>query len=165
METDSGKFSVKMPGLIENAQDLADIVVRSSPDGSIVRMSDIAEVRRTYKDKTSYAHFQGRPSVSIEVSKRNGENIIDVIEEIRTIVAEETENWPNSVEVELSQDQTDFIVEMISSLTSAIINAIVLVFIVCVAALGFRSALMVGFAIPASFLMTIFMFYVFRRDH
>ncbi|RZV35165.1 MAG: efflux RND transporter permease subunit, partial [Acidimicrobiales bacterium] len=161
LETESGKFSVKMPGLIENAKDLADIVVRTSPDGSIVRMSDIAEVRRTYKDKTSYAHFQGRPSVSIEVSKRNGENIIDVITDVRKIVAEETADWPSSVEVELSQDQTDFIVEMIKSLTSAIINAIVLVVIVCIAALGLRSALMVGFAIPASFLMTIFMFNVF----
>ena len=161
METESGKFSVKMPGLIENARDLADIVVRTSPDGSIVKMSDIADVRRTYKDKTAYAHFQGRPSVSIEVSKRNGENIIEVIAEIRKIVAEETEDWPSSVEVELSQDQTDFIVEMIKSLTSAIINAVVLVFIVCIAALGLRSALMVGFAIPASFMITIFMFYVF----
>ena len=161
METESGKFSVKMPGLIENAQDLADIVVRTSPDGSIVKMSDIANVRRTYKDKTSYAHFQGRSSVSIEVSKRNGENIIEVIEDIREIVATETKNWPSSVEVELSQDQTDFIVEMIKSLTSAIINAIVLVFIVCIVALGIRSALMVGFAIPASFLITIFLFNVF----
>lgn len=161
METESGKFSVKMPGLIEDAQDLADIVVRTSPDGSIVKMSDIAEVRRTYKDKTGYAHFQGRPSVSIEVSKRNGENIIEVIADIRQIVAEETKDWPSSVEVELSQDQTDFIVDMIKSLTSAIINAIVLVVIVCIAALGLRSALMVGFAIPASFLITIFMFNVF----
>jgi multidrug efflux pump len=161
METESGKFSVKMPGLIENAQDLADIVVRASSDGSIVKMSDIADVRRTYKDKTAYAHFQGRPSVSIEVSKRSGENIIETIAEIREIVAEETKDWPSSVAVELSQDQTTSIIDLIKSLTSAIINAIVLVVIVCIAALGLRSALMVGFAIPASFLMTIFMFNVF----
>lgn len=160
METESGKFSVKMPGLIKNAQDLADIVVRTSPDGSIVKMSDISDVRRTYKDKTSYAHFEGRSSVSIEVSKRNGENIIETVAEIRKIVAQESANWPGSVEVELSQDQTDFIVELIKSLTSAIINAIVLVVIVCIAALGLRSALMVGFAIPASFMMTVFMFNV-----
>lgn len=163
METQSGKFSVKMPGLIENAQDLADIVVRTSRDGSIVKMSDIADVRRTYKDKSSYAHFQGHPSVSIAVSKRNGENIIDVIADIRQIVADETKDWPRSVEVELSQDQTNFIVAMIKSLSSAIVNAIVLVVIVCIAALGLRSALMVGFAIPASFLMTIFMFNVFGQ--
>ena len=158
LETKSGKFAVKLPGLIENASDLSSIVIRNSPDGSIVRVSDIADVRRTYKDRESYALFQSRPSVSLEVSKRSGENIIETIEEIRAITTEMTKDWPDTVQVELSQDQTVQILDMIRSLVSSIINAVVLVFIVCIAALGLRSALMVGFAIPASFLMTIFMF-------
>ena len=106
LETDSGKFAVKLPGLIEKTSDLADIVIRSSKDGSIVRVSDIAEVRRNYKDRESYALFQSRPSVSIEVSKRNGENIIDTIDAVKAIVADVTEKWPETVNVELSQNQT-----------------------------------------------------------
>jgi multidrug efflux pump len=157
LETDSGKFAVKLPGLIEKASDLADIVIRSSSDGSIVRVSDIAEVRRNYKDRDSYALFQNRPSVSIEVSKRNGENIIDTIDAVKEIVATVTEKWPETVNIELSQNQTIQIMDMIKSLISSIVNAVVLVIIVCIAALGLRSALMVGFAIPASFLMTILM--------
>ena len=160
LETDSGQFAVKLPGLIEKASDLSSIVIRTASDGSIVRVSDIADVRRTYKDRDSYALFQSRPSVSLEVSKRNGENIIETIEEIRAITAEMTKNWPDIVQVELSQDQTVQILDMIKSLVSSIINAVVLVVIVCIAALGLRSALMVGFAIPASFLMTVFMFKV-----
>ena len=157
LETDSGKFAVKLPGLIEKTSDLADIVIRSSADGSIVRVSDIAEVRRNYKDRESYALFQSRPSVSIEVSKRNGENIIDTIDAVKAIVADVTEKWPETVNVELSQNQTIQIMDMIRSLISSIVNAVVLVVIVCIAALGLRSALMVGFAIPASFLMTVLM--------
>jgi len=155
LETDTGKFAVKLPGLIEKASDLADIVIRSSEDGSIVRVSDVAEVRRNYKDRESYALFQNRPSVSLEVSKRNGENIIDTIETVQAIVAEVTEKWPDTVNIELSQNQTIQIMDMIRSLISSIVNAVVLVVIVCIAALGLRSALMVGFAIPASFLMTL----------
>ncbi|MEE9273423.1 MAG: efflux RND transporter permease subunit [Robiginitomaculum sp.] len=158
LETDSGKFAIKLPGQIEKASDLADIVVRTNPDGSIVRIRDLADVRRTYKNRSSYARFQGRPSVSLEVSKRNGENIIDVIETVRKITNRTTKDWPGTVNVELSQDQSVQILEMIKSLMSSIINAVVLVVIVCIAALGLRSALMVGFAIPASFLMTVFMF-------
>ncbi len=157
LETDSGKFAVKLPGLIEKASDLADIVIRKSDDGSIVRVSDIAEVRRNFKDRDSYALFHNRPSVSLEVSKRNGENIIDTIETVQAIVADITGKWPETVNVELSQDQTIMIMDMIKSLISSIINAVVLVIIVCIAALGLRSALMVGFAIPASFLMTLMM--------
>jgi len=157
LESDSGKFAVKLPGLIEKASDLADIVVRRSEDGSIVRVSDIAEVRRNYKDRDSYAMFQSRPSVSLEVSKRNGENIIDTIDAVKEIVATVTEKWPETVNVELSQNQTIQIMDMIRSLISSIVNAVVLVVIVCIAVLGLRSAMMVGFAIPASFLMTILM--------
>ena len=160
LETDSGKFAVKLPGLIEKAADLSAIVIRAAPDGSVIKISDIADVRRTYKDRDSYALFQSRPSVSLEVSKRNGENIIETIEEIRAITDAMTKDWPSTVQVELSQDQTVQILDMIRSLVSSIINAVVLVVIVCIAALGLRSALMVGFAIPASFLMTIFMFKV-----
>ncbi|MBN4058541.1 efflux RND transporter permease subunit [bacterium AH-315-J19] len=158
LETDSGKFSVKLPGLIEKASDLAGIVIRTSTDGSIVRVSDIAEVRRNYKDRESYALYQNRPSVSLEISKRNGENIIDTIDIVKEIVADVTKSWPETVNVELSQNQTVQIMDMIKSLISSIVNAVVLVIIVCIAALGLRSALMVGFAIPASFLMTLLMF-------
>lgn len=158
LHTNSGKFAIKVPGLIENAQDLSNIVIRSSADGSIVKISDIATVRRTYKDRTSHAQFNGQASVSLEISKRNGENIIETIKDVYAITDRVSKDWPKSVKIALSQDQTISILEMIKSLVSSIINAVVLVFVVCVAALGLRSALMVGFAIPASFLMTIFMF-------
>ncbi|HHL43288.1 MAG TPA: efflux RND transporter permease subunit, partial [Hellea balneolensis] len=113
-----------------------------------------------FKDRKSQARFQFKPSVSIEVSKRAGENIIETIDEVRKITAQETKDWPKTVNVELSQDQSIQILEMINSLISSIVNAVVLVVIVCIAALGLRSALMVGFAIPASFLMTVFAFKV-----
>lgn len=158
METDSGKFSVKLPGLIEKTDDLSQIVIRKGADGSVVKMSDLALVRRGFKDRKSIARFQFKPSVSLEVSKRNGQNIIETINEVRAIVQEKTADWPSTVKVELSQDQSINILEMIRSLISSIVNAVVLVVIVCIAALGLRSALMVGFAIPASFLMTVFAF-------
>ncbi len=158
MKTKSGKFSVKLPGLILNEKDLSSIVIRKNSDGAVVTLGDIGEVRRNFKDRAGYARYQFKPSVSLEVSKRIGENIIDTIEEVNHIVATTTKDWPASVTVELSQDRSIRIKEMIHSLMSSIINAVVLVVIVCIAALGFRSAMMVGLAIPASFLMTVFMF-------
>ncbi|PHR55693.1 MAG: transporter [Robiginitomaculum sp.] len=160
LQTNSGKFAVKLPGLIEKPSDLANIVIRTSANGSIIQLKDIADVRRTFKDRQGHAIFEGHPSVSIEVSKRSGENIMSTIQIVRDITAEVTKDWPETVKVELSQDASLKIVDMIKSLVSSIINAVVLVFIVCIAALGLRSALMVGFAIPASFLMTVFMFYI-----
>ena len=162
LETANGRFNVKLPGLIENPADLSELVIRTGQNGAIVKMSDIATVRKGYKDVTSFARFDGRTSVSVEVSKRQGENIIETIEKVRALVDEAAASpaWPETVNVAFSQDRSREIREMVASLFSSIVNAVILVFIVCIAALGWRSALFVGFAIPASFLMALFMFYV-----
>jgi len=162
LETDTGKFNVKLPGLIETTEDLSSLVIRNTQDGSIVRISDIGTVRRGYKDISSYARFNGQKSVSIEISKRTGMNIVDTIRKIRTEMDSITaaEDWPATIQTAYSQDKSRYIRDMVTSLFSSIVNAVILVFIVCIAALGLRSALFVGWAIPASFLMALFMFFI-----
>jgi len=162
LETDSGKFNVKLPGLIEDASDLSELVIRRGADGNIIRMSDIASVRRGYKDVANITRFNERTSVSLEISKRQGENILEteqlVRDEVNRIRA--GPDWPQSVNVTFSQSRAVYINEMMGDLSSSIINAVVLVFIVCIAALGWRSALFVGWAIPSSFLIAFFLFLI-----
>jgi len=162
LETESGKFNVKLPGLIEDESDLAELVVRTNSNGSIIRMSDIADVRSGYMNPTSYARFNDRPSVSIEVSNRAGANMIETIAEVRALVDGQyaADHWPETVKIEYSQDRSTDIRTMVQTLFANIINAVILVFIVCIAALGLRSALFVGWAIPASFLMALFLMFV-----
>jgi len=162
METESGKFNVKLPGLIENPKDLGDLVVRRGANNSIVRMSDISNVRGSYKDIENIARFNRRSSVSLEVSKRQGENILDTSLLVQEIVdnISSREDWPETVNVTYSQSRSVFITDMRRELSASIINAVILVFIVCIAALGWRSALFVGWAIPASFLIAFFLFYI-----
>ncbi len=162
LETDNGRFGVKLPGLIENPQDLEELVVRRNNNGSIIRIKDISEVHKSYKDITSFARFNGNTSVSVEVSKRQGENIIETIEQIRGLVDEvkAQPDWPQTINLSYSQDRSRDILDMVTSLFSSIVNAVILVFIVCIAALGLRSAIFVGWAVPASFLMALFMFLV-----
>jgi len=162
LETSNGQFNVKLPGLIEDANDLAELVVRSDSSGAVVRMSDIAVVRRTYKDPQTYARYNNNRSVSLEITKRNGENILDTINSVREVVEEyqASDAWPDTIQVEYSQDKSRYILEMVRSLSSSIINAILLVFIVCLIALGVRSAVFVGFAIPGSFLVAFFIMWV-----
>jgi len=162
LETETGRFNVKLPGLIESQKDLGDLVLRNNGQGGIVKLSDVAEIRRGYKDVLAYAQYNSKKSVSIEVSKRTGENIVDLSNKIKARVADITagSNWPSTINVEFSQEKSSYINEMVSSLFSSIVNAVILVFIVCIAALGLRSALFVGWAIPASFSIALFLFFV-----
>lgn len=162
LETEAGKFNVKVPGLIEDADDLRNLIIRRNADGGIIRMTDIANVKDSYKDVDTFARFNGQTSLSLEITKRTGENIIDTIDKVEARVNEISArpDWPSTISVTYSQDKSVYIMEMVTSLFSSIVNAVILVFIVCIAALGLRSALFVGWAIPASFLMALFMFYV-----
>ena len=162
LQTQSGKFNVKLPGLIENPADLSELVVRRSANGSIVKLGDIATIRKGYRDIASFARFNGRSSVSLEISKRQGENIIETNERVQELVDDVSSRpeWPETINVTYSQSRSVYINEMMSDLFSSIVNAVVLVFIVCIAALGWRSAIFVGWAIPASFLIAFFLFFI-----
>ena len=162
LESESGKFNVKLPGLIKVPSDMADVIIRRSPNGSVVRLGDIADVRRGYRDVATFARFNGRPSVSIEVSKRQGQNIIVTEDKVKALVAniQEASSWPETVNVSYSLSRSTRIKDMVSELFASLVNAVVLVFLVCIAALGWRSAVFVGWAVPGSFLIALFLFLV-----
>ncbi|MGE3627226.1 MAG: efflux RND transporter permease subunit, partial [Hyphomicrobiales bacterium] len=152
MDTGKGRFNVKVPGLFETASDVYGLPVKVSGD-SVVTLSDVAEIRRTFKDATNFSRFNGQPTIAIEVIKRIGTNVVENNQAVRKVVTEFSKGWPESIRVNFALDQSKFIFEVLGSLQSSIMTAIALVMIVVVAALGLRSAIMVGIAIPASFMI------------
>ena len=156
VQTDQGTFSIKLPGSIESLEDIYELPIKVQ-GARVVTLRDIAEVRRTFEDRTSIARFNGEPTISLSVKKRNGENIIGTVEQVRALVGAVMETWPDglrdSVRVEFSLDEASRVSDMVGQLESSVITAIGLVMIVVVAALGIRSAVLVAFAIPTSFLL------------
>ncbi len=157
-DTGKGRFSLKVPGLFETVLDIMALPVKVDGD-AVVRLGDIGEVRRTFKDPGSFARFNGRPTLALEVKKRTGENIIETIEAVRRVVEAERAAWEPgiraAVHVAYSQDKSDDIRIMLKDLQNNVISAVILVMIVVVAALGLRTAGLVGIAIPGSFLTGI----------
>ena len=152
IETGHGSFQVKVPGVIATAQDVLDLPIRATKD-STVTLKDVAQVRRDFVDPYSFARMNGKPTMAIDVTKRVGANIIDTNEKVREAVAKAQQSWPSGVHVTFMFDQSTFIRDQLGSLFDSILLAILLVMIIIVAALGVRSGLLVGVAIPTSFLM------------
>ncbi len=152
LDTGDGRFSVKVPGLVEDLRDVADLVLRQSAEG-VVTVGDVAEIRRTFADPTERTLVNGQPAITLNVVKRLGTNIIENNEAVRAAVAAYTADWPEPIRVDFMLDESGFIYEVLGSLQSAILTAIALVMIIVVAALGMRSALLVGLAIPTSFML------------
>ncbi|WP_419910530.1 efflux RND transporter permease subunit [Hoeflea sp.] len=148
----NGRFNVKVPGLVETAQDVYEIPIKQSGEG-VVTLGEVAEIRRTYKDPSAFTRVNGQPAIAIEVTKRIGTNIIENNNEVRAVVQDFTKDWPESIKVNYLLDQSSFIFEVLGSLQSSIMTAIVLVMISVVGTLGIRSGLLVGLAIPGSFML------------
>ena len=147
-----GRFSVKVPGLFEDRDDVLNLPVKVSGDG-VVTLSDLADIRRTFKDVDSFARFNGQPAIALEITKRIGENIVDNNQQVIEVVERFSENWPDEIQVNYTLDASTWIFRALGSLQASIITAIALVMIVCVAALGMRSSILVGVAIPTSFMI------------
>ena len=152
IDTADSRFQIKVPGLIKNGADLMDVPVRADGE-DVVTIGDIGEVRRTFVDRRGHALFNGAPAIGVELSKRAGFNIVQTIEAARVVVAEEAASWPASIRYEIINDQSVVVKDNLEGLTSSVVTAVMLVMIVIVAALGVRSAMMVGIAIPSSFLI------------
>jgi len=157
VNSSAGKFNVKIPGLFENAADIFNLVVKSS-NGTTVTLGQVAQIKRTFKDRERFAEFNGKPTIAIEVVKRLGSNILVNNDEVKRVVAEVTGKWPDAIKVETTLDQSRLIADILRSLTSSIVLAILLVMTLVVAALGLRSGLMVGLAIPTSFMIGFLFF-------
>ena len=154
IDTGQGRFAIKVPGLIENVDDILNLPVKVN-DNAKVTFRDLTSVRRTFRDRDTVARVNGQPAVSLEISKRTGSNIIETIEQVRDIVLTESAEWPESVTINFSQDKSVQVRTMLSDLQNNVLSAVLLVMIAVVGALGLRSGILVAVAIPGSFLTAI----------
>ncbi|WP_428101146.1 efflux RND transporter permease subunit [Candidatus Rariloculus sp.] len=154
LDTGQGRFSIKVPGVFEDLDDLFSLPIKTDGLGTVT-FSDVATVRRTFKDPTGYARLDGERAVSLEVTKRLGTNILEVVDSVRATVLAEQELWPENVEVTFTQDKSSEVRIMLSDLANNVGIAILLVMIVILGALGLRSASLVGISIPGAFLTGI----------
>lgn len=151
IESGAGRLVLKVPGLIENVEDVMSLPIKVRGD-TVVTFADVAAIRRTFKDPTGFARIDGQPALALEIKKRSGANIIETVAAVRELIDEMRAEWPDSITVKYTQDESEQVQDMLSDLEANVIAAVILVMIVIVWALGVRSALLVGLAIPGAFL-------------
>ncbi|MDP6414036.1 MAG: efflux RND transporter permease subunit, partial [Gammaproteobacteria bacterium] len=160
MQSEQGRFAIKVPGIIESPEDIMNLPVKVE-NGRVVHFRDIASVRRTYKDTDSYARLNGNSAVAIEVVQRANTNMLTTVEEIKETVTKTSKAWPPSIELTYSRDKSIYVKQSISNLVNNVSAAILLVFIVLLAILGIQNAFLVGIAIPGSFCAAFFLLNIF----
>ena len=159
IDTGKGRFSVNIPSVVEEAGDLSGLPIRTLGD-TVVTLEDVATVRRTFKDRTSYARFNGRQTISIAVTKRSNANVVDTANRVIELVDLARPRVPAGIEVVVSQNQSEFAALQVTELQGNIVTALALVMVLVVAAMGFRSGVIVGLGIPVSLLFSVTIVYL-----
>ena len=156
VESRSSAFSVTVPSSFSSPEDIYRLPVKVNGD-SVVTLGDLAEIRLTFADRTGTARFNGDANLAIQVVKRKGFNAIDSSADVRAAIEAERATWPEELQAAIritpTLDTSIQTGEMVTQLEGSVMTAIALVMIVVLAALGARSALLVGLAIPTSFLL------------
>jgi len=154
MDTGEGRFAVKVPSLFSDLEDILNLPVKTNGD-RVVHFKDVAQVRRSYKDPESFARINGQPTVTLEIKKRPGENIIETVANSKALIEEQKAMWPANILLTYTHDNSEQITTMLKDLQNNVLSAVLLVVIVIIAILGVRTALLVGLSIPGSFLSGI----------
>ena len=156
VDSNQGTFSVKIPSSFNEARDIYNLPVKTNGD-RVVTLGDLAKIKLTFVDRAGTARFNGENTVALQVVKRKGFNLIGTAKDVRSLVEEESQNWPANlkaaVDVGTSNDQSRVVDSMVRQLEGSVLTAIALVMIVVLTSLGTRAALLVGFSIPTSFLL------------
>jgi multidrug efflux pump len=154
IEGEEGRYAVKVPSLIETVEDVANLPIAAGPN-AVVRAQDLATIRSSFKDAQSITRLDGEPAIAIEVKKRVGANIVDMLDHVKAVADEFQKQLPEGMSVTYTQDKSVFVLQLLNDLQNHVMIAVILVFIVILYSLSGRASLLIGLAIPSSFLMGI----------
>lgn len=152
LEMKGDKFQVRIPGEFELAAEMRNILL-AERQGQPVYLTDVADIRDTYKDRVSISRLNGEPSVSISVKKRSGVNAVAMIDRVKEIMDDFL--LPPGLGMTIVNDHSDYIAGIITELENNIFSGFMLVILVLLAFMGWRNSLFVAIAIPLSMLIAL----------
>ncbi|WP_019675045.1 efflux RND transporter permease subunit [Arsukibacterium perlucidum] len=158
LDTGAGRLAMKVPGVIENLDDVLSMPIKVDGD-TVITFGDVATISRSFKDPLGFARINGQPAVVLEIKKRAGANIISTIEQTKALIDQASTQFPDGMHINYIMDQSKEVKNMLSDLLNNVLTAVVLVLILIVATMGVRSALLVGITIPGAFFAGILMIF------
>jgi hydrophobe/amphiphile efflux-1 (HAE1) family protein len=145
------QVGVDAQGRFTSAQQFADIVIRTDPDGRQVRVSDVARVELGAGDYNTNAYLSGKPSVIVAVLQRPGSNALKAAQAVNDTMHLLSTRFPKGLEYKVIYNPTEFISQSIDAVFHTLGEAMVLVVLVIIVFLqSWRAALIPIVAIPVS---------------
>ena len=150
------EYLVRTMGEFTSLDEIKKVIVRTNNLGGYVRVSDFAEVQDAFEERKILSRLDGKPSVTLSVTKKPKGNSIKLIDQIKEIVKEYRAKLPSSVKITLTTDSSIEIKNTLSKLQANAWMGMILLLTILYLFLGWRNALFAALAIPVVFLATFF---------
>ncbi len=156
LDTPGTKFNVRVPAELVTAEEV-DHLLLTVRDGRPIYLSDVANVRAAFKDRTTYSRLNEADNVTLSVQKRVGANVVHISDYIRTVIDKAQQQVPGAVKFDITFDMSKYIRNTVADLENNILAALILVTGVLLLFLGWRPSTIVAMIIPLSMLITFFL--------
>ena len=148
-------YTVRAQGRLQTPEEFGEIVVRSNPDGSVVRLKDVARIELGALNYQQSSRVNGQPSAIIAIFQAPGSNALAVASGIKTTIEELKGRFPNDLDYQISLDTTLPVTQGIREIVQTLIEALILVIIVVFLFLqNWRATLIPIIAVPVSLIGT-----------
>jgi hydrophobic/amphiphilic exporter-1 (mainly G- bacteria), HAE1 family len=149
------QLTIKTTGRLTKPEEFANIILRANPDGSLVRIKDVARVETGAKSSDRYSRFNGAPAASIGIYLSPGANAVEVTQHVREVMEELKKRFPQDLTYNLFFDTTVFVTSTVHEVIVTLLEAFVLVGLVVFLFLGkLRTTLIPLVAVPVSIIGT-----------
>ena len=155
LKTEGGEILLRTKGQAYRGQEFESLALRTRPDGTKLRVGDVARVRDAFEEVDQWARLDGRPAVLVQVFRVGDQSALDVSATVHEYVAEAARRMPEGITLTTWQDNAEYLRGRMDLLLRNGRNGLILVFVVLALFLRLRLAFWVTIGIPISFLGTI----------
>ncbi|QKJ29177.1 efflux RND transporter permease subunit [Mucilaginibacter mali] len=147
---DGVRRSINLRMAFKSADEVNNMVIRN-PKGQAIYLRDIAEVKDGFKEQESYARLYGKNVITLNVTKRSGENLIEASDKIQALIAQkEKTSFPKGLEIKVTGDQSEKTRTTLHDLINTIIIGFILVTVILMFFMGTTNAIFVALSVPLS---------------
>jgi hydrophobic/amphiphilic exporter-1 (mainly G- bacteria), HAE1 family len=149
------QYTITTLGRLTTTDQFDSLIVRANPDGSVVRLEDVARVELGAKSSERFARYNGSPAAAIGIYQSPGANAVQVADQVRATMEQLTERFPSDLDYTVFYDTTVFVKDTMEEVVKTLLEAFVLVALVVFLFLGkFRTTLIPIIAVPVSLIGT-----------
>src|ERR1700747_3000362 len=149
------QLNIQTKGRLSSTQEFADIVIRTNPDGSVLRLRDVARVELGAANLDRETRLNGGPAAAVAIYQTPGANASATLKQVRDRITEAQKRFPDDLTWKVTYDPTSFVTATIEEVKKTLIEAFVLVAIVVFLFLGsVRATLIPTLAVPVSLIGT-----------